>query len=130
MEMRGNKPTGGRSDVLSTSYTGREILSSRISGKRAEHSSDRTNAQAVAVDDQPGAVCVCDGDRPTSRGLPPAAVLGGMWEGKEMDGGYAPPSKKNYPASAVRRCFFTRRSGRAETCGRLLPSPGDQRSGA
>ena len=24
-----------------------------------------------------------------------------------MDGGYAPPSKKNYPASAVRRCFFT-----------------------
>ena len=77
-----------------------------------------------------GAVCVCDGGRPTSRGLPPAAVLGGMWEGKEMDGGYAPPSKKNYPASAVRRCFFTRRSGRAETCGRLLPSPGDQRSGA
>ena len=38
--------------------------------------------------------------------------------------------KKNYPASAVRRYFFTRRSGRAETCGRLLPSPGDQRSGA
>ena len=33
MEMRDNKPTGGRSDVLSTSYTGREILSSRISGK-------------------------------------------------------------------------------------------------
>ena len=56
--------------------------------------------------------------------------LGGAGEGKEMDGGYAPPSKKNYPASAVRRCFFTRRSGRAETCGRLLPSPGDQRSGA
>ncbi len=27
--------------------------------------------------------------------------------------------QKNYPASAVRRCFFTRRSGRAETCGRL-----------
>lgn len=36
-----------------------------------------------------------------------------------------PPQKMNYPASAVRRCFFTRRSGRAETCGRLLPSPGD-----
>ena len=54
MEMRDNKPTGGRSDVLSTSYTGREILSSRISGKRAEHSCDRTNAQAVAVNDQPG----------------------------------------------------------------------------
>ena len=54
MEMRDNKPTGGRSDVLSTSYTGREILSSRISGKRAEYSSDRTNAQAVAVNDQPG----------------------------------------------------------------------------
>ena len=54
MEMRDNKPTGGRSDVLSTSYTGREILSSRISGKRAEHSSDRTNTQAVAVNDQPG----------------------------------------------------------------------------
>lgn len=54
MEMRDNKPTGGRSDVLSTSYTGREILSSRISGKRAEYSSDRTNAQTVAVNDQPG----------------------------------------------------------------------------
>lgn len=25
--------------------------------------------------------------------------------------------------SAVRSCFFTRRSGRAEACGRLLPSP-------
>ena len=54
MEMRDNKPTGGRSDVLSTSYTGREILSSRISGKRAKYSSDRTNTQAVAVNDQPG----------------------------------------------------------------------------
>ena len=42
----------------------------------------------------------------------------------------AAAQKKNYPASAVRRYFFTRRSGRAETCGRLLPSPGDQRSGA
>ena len=54
MEMRDNKLTGGTSDVLSTSYTGREILSSRISGKRAEYSSDRTNAQTVAVNDQPG----------------------------------------------------------------------------
>ena len=54
MEMGDNKPTGGRSDVLSTSHTGREILSSRISGKRAEHSCDHTNAQAVAVNDQPG----------------------------------------------------------------------------
>ena len=27
-----------------------------------------------------------------------------------------------YPVSAVCRCFFTRRSGRAETCGCLLPS--------
>ena len=54
MELRDNKPAGGRRDVLSTTYTGREILSGRISGKRAEYSSDRTNAQAVAVDDEPG----------------------------------------------------------------------------
>ena len=54
MELTHNKPTGGTSDVLSTSYTAREILSSRISGKRAEYSSDRTNAQTVAVNDQPG----------------------------------------------------------------------------
>ena len=30
---------------------------------------------------------------------------------------------KNYPMSAVRRRFFTRLSGRTETCGDLLPSP-------
>ena len=128
-----------------------------------------------------GAVCVCDGGRPTSRGLSPAgrqcrqpepsapcrrahapraggmgasfrsewgglcmrrrqaheqgpAACGGWGEGKRngrrTHSAVHPPSKKNYPASAVRRCFFTRRSGRAETCGRLLPSPGDQRSGA
>ena len=32
-----------------------------------------------------------------------------------------------YPMSAVNLCFFTRRSGRAETCGCLLPSPGENR---
>jgi len=31
-----------------------------------------------------------------------------------------------YPMSAVGLCFFTRRSGRAETCGCLLSSPGEQ----
>lgn len=30
---------------------------------------------------------------------------------------------KGYPVSAVRSSFFTRRSGRAEACGRLLSSP-------
>ncbi len=28
-----------------------------------------------------------------------------------------------YPVSAVNLCFFTRRSGRAETCDCFLPSP-------
>ena len=32
-----------------------------------------------------------------------------------------------YPMSAVDLCFFTRRSGRAETCDCLLPSPGENR---
>lgn len=32
-----------------------------------------------------------------------------------------------YPMSAVNLCFFTRRSGRAETCDCLLPSPGENR---
>lgn len=32
--------------------------------------------------------------------------------------------KYKYPKSAVCLYFFTRRSGRAETCGCLLPSPG------
>ena len=78
-----------------------------------------------------GAVCVERRRQAHEQGpVACGGFLGGVGEGKEMDGGYAPPSKKNYPASAVRRCFFTRRSGRAETCGRLLPSPGDQRSGA
>lgn len=40
-----------------------------------------------------------------------------------------PEAKKYYPMRAARFCFFTRHSGRTETYGCLLSSPGDKNRG-